>query len=164
MTRLTPFQRQCRALTEREAQKAYVAAARAVGCLVNHTYDSRFTDPGSKGYPDLTIVAETSGAAMWVEWKREEGVVSAEQIRWHDALRRGGKRVEVYRPSDWDRAMGELEEFAQAPIPVKLRAFPVPKVKKRRRAKKPAAPPAAASSPPTRPARRRSTRPGASRS
>lgn len=138
--RLTPFQRQCRALSERDVQKAYVAAARSLGFLVAHHYDSRFSDEGTKGFPDLTLT-HPKGVTFFVEWKRWDGIVSGAQADWHRCLRASGHTVEVYWPMSWEQAMLDLEVRVNYPISPELRAFPQPKKKARRRtAGKPAAP------------------------
>ena len=50
--RLTDEERAARDLTEREFQKAYVKALLHLGFLVEHHYDSRFSDTGTRGAPD----------------------------------------------------------------------------------------------------------------
>lgn len=128
--RLTNEERAARALTEREFQKAYVAALRHLGFLVEHHYDSRFSDPGTRGAPDLKVVGHKH--YFTVELKRWNGVLSDDQIIWLRQLEAAGISHWVCRPQDWASMMDHAERLARAPIPEELRAFPVPKKKKRR--------------------------------
>lgn len=128
--RLTDEERAARALTEREFQRAYTAVLRALGFLVDHHYDSRFSDPGTRGSPDLKVVGH--GHVFVVELKRWDGVVSRYQLEWLDAYEAAGVSAYVYRPQDWAIMLADAERRAQLPIPEQLRPFPVPKKKKRR--------------------------------
>jgi hypothetical protein len=132
--RLTDQERAARQLSERDFQKAYVAVLRALGFLVEHHYDSRFSDPGTKGAPDLKIVGH--GDHFVVELKRWDGVVSDEQVMWLEAYEAAGVPAYVYRPQDWGTMLAQAERIAQRPIPPQLQPFPVARKRKR---KKPAA-------------------------
>ena len=128
--RLTQAERDARALTEREFQKGYVAALRSLGFLVAHHYDSRFSDEGTKGLPDLQIVGH---GVFWMdELKREHGKLSDAQRGWISQAARAGVVVNVWRPSDWEAMMGYIEAMAMEIVASPLRAMPKHKVKKRR--------------------------------
>lgn len=140
--RLTTAEKHLRALLERQVQEQYRKAALAVGCRVYHNRAGRFVDAGSKGFPDLVVLSPV-GHLLYVEWKREEGVVHPEQVGWHDALAAAGQTVVVYRPRDWERAMVQLETMTGRPVPAELRVLPRPRPKsKPRRGSRAASPPA----------------------
>lgn len=127
--RLSPIERAVRDLTEREFQKGYVTALRSIGFRVAHHYDSRFSDPGTKGYPDLDICGH--GMQWYEELKREAGRLSDEQLGWHRDLVASGRIVIVSRPSDWERMMMYAEAAAEQAIDPLLRRLPMPKPKRR---------------------------------
>ena len=127
--RLTPIERAVKQLTERDFQKGYVAALRSIGFTVGHHYDSRFSDPGTKGQPDLAITGH--GHFWWEELKREEGVLSDEQKAWHRELTLAGIHVVTSRPSDWERMMSYAEAAAEQAIDPLLRQLPMPAKKRR---------------------------------
>jgi hypothetical protein len=127
--RLTDAERARRDLTERDFQKAYVKALRSLGFYVAHHYDSRFSDPGTKGLPDLTIVGHD---VFWMcELKREKGTLSDEQRAWISRLAEAGVVVHVCRPSDWESMMSYAEAMAQQDVTPELRELPRPKKKRR---------------------------------
>ena len=143
--RLTDEERSLRDLSERDFLRHYVAALRSLGFDVAHHYDSRFSDQGTKGVPDLTIVGHAF--FFMVELKREKGIVSPEQHHWSDELTKAGVPVLVCRPSDWEWMMSYAERIAERLVPSVLRALPTPiKRPKKKRAK-----PAIESPPPTQP-------------
>lgn len=125
--RLTEAERRLRALTERDFQVAYVRALRAAGFLVGHHYDSRFSDPGTKGMPDLTIVGH--GWFWMEELKRQQGELGPDQEKWIMELR---PQVDVYvsRPEDWDSMMYLIEERSGKALDPELKKFPEPRKKK----------------------------------
>lgn len=84
-------------VSEKEFMEQVVKAARWLGCLVFHTYDSRRCSPG---FPDLVIVR---GRIVFAELKTEIGRVTPEQQTWIQSLRRAGVECHVWRPSDMDR-------------------------------------------------------------
>ena len=66
--------------------------ARALGWRVYHTLRSRGSQPG---YPDWTLVRER---VMFLELKKEKGIVSPAQKEWLGALRDAGAEVYLVRP------------------------------------------------------------------
>ena len=125
--RLTPAQRLLRDLTERDFQVAYVRALRAAGFLVGHHYDSRFSDPGTKGLPDLTVVGH--GWFWMEELKRETGQLRPEQEQWIMQL---SPQVDVYvsRPGNWDNMIHRIEERSGVQLDPELKKFPEPRKKR----------------------------------
>lgn len=131
MPRLNDAERNRRDLTEREFQKAYVKALRSLEFFVGHHYDSRFSDPGTKGMPDLLVVGH--GVVFMVELKREKGRLSEEQRQWIAELTAAGVIVHVCRPSDWESMMAYAEAMAQREVEPSLRRMPIHKAKKKKR-------------------------------
>lgn len=66
--------------------------ARMLGWAAYHTLRSKGSEAG---YPDWTLVRER---VVWVELKREQGVLSDAQVRWISALRKANAEVYVIRP------------------------------------------------------------------
>ena len=130
--RLTNAEKALRALSERDFQRGYVAALRSIGFRVGHHYDSRFSDPGTKGQPDLLIVGH--GVCWFVELKRETGVVHPEQAAWMFDLNQASQSVWIYRPSDWDEMIEQAEAQAKQAVPAELRVIPQARPKKKKRA------------------------------
>ena len=130
MARLTDHERACRALSERDFQWAYVKVLRHLGFKIAHHYDSRFSDPGTRGFPDLTIVG--FGRLWFEELKREvKSELSEDQIFWHQELTEAGQTVFTYRPSDWELMLRRVSIVAGREIPPELAEFPRPRKRKR---------------------------------
>lgn len=68
-----------------------------------HTKDSR---KSKKGFPDRTCWRER---VVFVELKKEDGVLSADQATVIEELRDAGAEVHVFRPSDWDEIVRIFE-------------------------------------------------------
>ena len=96
-------------LTERAWQETVVAAAKALGWLSYHTYDSRQSE---RGFPDLVLVRER---VIFAELKTERGALTREQGVWRDRLLRAGAEWYLWRPSSWSEVQRELRR--QGPIP-----------------------------------------------
>lgn len=109
-------------ITERQFHRHYSQALRALGFHVSHHYDSRFSDDGTRGFPDLVICGH--GVLWFDELKREAGTVSDSQREWHRELRIARAEVNVWRPSDWETMVHRMETTARAPVPAALRALP----------------------------------------
>lgn len=75
--------------------------------LIFHTYDSRRSP---WGFPDLVAVLATSNRCIFLELKRENGVLSPAQERWINALRLAGQEAYIMRPSDMDFLVKILRE------------------------------------------------------
>lgn len=129
--KLTDFEKQCRLLTERDFQRAYVRAAASVGFRIAHHYDSRFSDDGTRGFPDLTVVGH--GSLYFIELKRELGKVSDAQLFWRLEIEAADGEWILYRPSDWDEMMHKLESSSGTRIVPEWRGFPVPRHKPKKR-------------------------------
>lgn len=67
-----------------------------------HTHDSRKSDTG---FPDE--VCARGHRVVFAELKREDGIVSADQLTWGEILSAVGGNVEYYlwRPSDWPKIL-----------------------------------------------------------
>lgn len=100
---------QAEAMSEKALQQHIVDAARKLGYLVYHTFDSRRSEPG---YPDLTMVHPQQKRIIFAELKREGKHPTDAQYRWlfgiaviaHDET---PIRAYIWRPSDW--LSGEIE-------------------------------------------------------
>jgi hypothetical protein len=104
--------------TEAQFQEAIIDYARALGWLIYHTHDSRYS---AAGFPDLVMVHRGESTQtvprncrlVFAELKTEKGRTSEAQARWLEALgvvlARGGamefqeprSTVHLWRPSDW---------------------------------------------------------------
>jgi hypothetical protein len=84
-------------MSEAELQAQIVELARSLNWLCYHTHDSRRS---AKGFPDLVLVHEGSGALVFAELKRDGEHPTLEQRRWLRALARRGAAF-VWRPADW---------------------------------------------------------------
>ena len=83
-------------ISEKEFQDQIIELARYTGYLVYHDQDSRRSEPG---FPDLVLVGDR---VMFLEVKRQNGVVSEAQKGWIARLVKAGIIARVVRPSDWD--------------------------------------------------------------
>ena len=89
---------------EKHFQGSIVSAARQLGWRAYHTYDSRRSAPG---FPDLVLVR--GRRIVYAELKSERGVMSAAQYQWLRDLVCAGQDVFLWRPSDWDAILAELQ-------------------------------------------------------
>ncbi|MGD9890978.1 MAG: VRR-NUC domain-containing protein [Dehalococcoidia bacterium] len=97
------------ACSEAQLYEAVSTFAGMEGWVVWHDQDSR---RNTAGFPDLLLLRERT---VWIELKRQDGRVSPYQQAFHDALRRAGQEVHVFRPSDW--SSGAIERVLQrAPV------------------------------------------------
>jgi hypothetical protein len=89
-------------MSEGDLQTNVLDCVRKLGGLAYHTHDSRRS---AAGFPDLVIVFPRTGALLFVELKSTDGRVTAEQVRWLEALRRAERiracGVYLWRPEDW---------------------------------------------------------------
>lgn len=79
-------------MAELNLQKHVQAIAKANGWKYHHECYSLGSD---KGWPDLVLVRDR---VIYVELKKEMGIVSPEQVVWMDALKAAGQEVHVWRP------------------------------------------------------------------
>lgn len=93
------------AVLEKDFQAVVIKLARQLGWMVAHfsTLTQRQMSAEAKGFPDLVLVHEATGAIVFAELKRDGGKVKPEQVRWHEALNRDvrGSAV-IWRPEDLD--------------------------------------------------------------
>lgn len=106
---VTPEQCEDSRMSEKVLQDRVVGRAKRKGWKVAHAgrgiaaYDKEgnpvFVTPMSAGWPDLFMVNERQRRAMAIELKREDGVVSPEQVEWLQLLNLAGIAAVVIRPS-----------------------------------------------------------------
>lgn len=85
-------------LTEEQFQQQVIDLAKLHGyTLIYHTRDSRRSQPG---FPDLVLVSEHRGRALFRELKTETGRVSPAQFSWISGMLLAKLNVGVWRPSD----------------------------------------------------------------
>jgi len=94
-------------MLEKALQAHVEHAARQLGWLVYHTFDSRRS---AAGWPDLVCVHEETGRMIVAELKRDGKKPTEEQRRWLVALA-GVPGIECYvwHPSEWES--GEIVEM-----------------------------------------------------
>lgn len=120
-TRLTPAERQLRALTEEEWQQQVTQLAEAHGYLWAHFRAARTTrgwrvpveGPCGQGFPDLVLFGR--GRTIYAELKREKDTTdpkTAAQQAWVQEMirERGGGEVYQWRPSQLDEVIRVLQE------------------------------------------------------
>ena len=79
------------------------------------TGDGQFITPMSPGWPDLTC-AKPGHRLVFMELKREDGVVDDEQWAWLELLNQCGARAIIVRPSDLRE--GRVEAIFRAGSPL----------------------------------------------
>lgn len=109
--KLTDEERLLRAITEASFQRDVEAVLNRFGWLYFHAPDNKPNRFGhiqniKAGFPDL--VAVRYDRVIYAELKREKGVVSEDQQKWHDALKRAGQEAYIWRPSDMTELTGIL--------------------------------------------------------
>ena len=98
-----------RQVNEAVLQSRVIARAKRLGWEIQHvgkgiaTFDSNgdpvYVTTGNAGWPDLTL-AKAGHRLIFIELKRQDGVVSTEQWKWLGLLNACGARAVVIRPSD----------------------------------------------------------------
>ena len=102
---ITADQCRDRKMTERTLQDRVVYRAKKYGWRVAHAgrgqvgASGAFITPMSPGWPDLTC-AKANYPILFIELKREQGVIEPEQREWLDLLNRTGNQAVVIRPSN----------------------------------------------------------------
>ena len=85
-------------LTEAQFQQQVIDLAKLHGyTLIYHTHYSRRSQPG---FPDLVLVSEHRGRALFRELKTDAGRVSPAQFSWISGMILAKLNVGVWRPSD----------------------------------------------------------------
>ena len=93
--------------TEESFQQQVEELAELLGWWTFHVYNSRKSKPG---WPDLSCFSETQkGRALFIELKKETGIVSISQRICLARLVAAGQEAGVIRPSDWDRLVRVLQ-------------------------------------------------------
>lgn len=100
---LSAKERMLREITEKQWSADLMKLARYCGWDGYHTYRS---DRSPAGFPDWTLWKP--GQLIFVELKRETGVLSPKQEEVIAGLRLGGGRVYVWRPHDLEAARDVL--------------------------------------------------------
>lgn len=90
-------------VSEKDFMATVVEVAQWHGWWIHHHYDARRS---SAGWPDLVLLRPP--AALFVELKREDGKVTAEQAHVLELLEACGLRVAVWRPSQLDDVIEQL--------------------------------------------------------
>lgn len=100
-------------ISERLFQQSIIDAARALGYLCYHTFDSRRS---AKGFPDLVLCHPRRFKLYFVEVKTDMGKMMPYQEVWLDALSTTlnidtlpGMGAYVIRPADFDWFWEELK-------------------------------------------------------
>jgi hypothetical protein len=98
-----------RSMSEKVLQDRVVGRAKRAGWKVAHAgrgwvggteeEGGQWVTPMSKGWPDLTL-AKPGHTLLFMELKREEGIVEVEQIVWLALLNKTGNAAMVVRPRD----------------------------------------------------------------
>lgn len=109
--RLTDQERLLRAISEAAFQRDVEKVLKRFGWLYFHAPDNKPNRFGQiqnikAGFPDLCAVR--GDRVVYAELKRQLGVVSEDQEKWHEALRNAGQEVYVWRPSDMEELTGIL--------------------------------------------------------
>jgi hypothetical protein len=93
-------------MTEAKLQTFVVGRAKRRGWKVTHAgkgwvggAEGQFVTPMSPGFPDL-MLAKAGHRLVFMELKREQGVVADEQWEWLTLLNDCGARAILVRPSD----------------------------------------------------------------
>lgn len=96
-------------MSERTLQERVVGRAKRRGWRVAHAgrgfvggdedSEGRWVTPMAAGWPDLTLAKE-GHTLIFIELKREQGVVDEEQWAWLRLLNRTGNAAIIVRPSD----------------------------------------------------------------
>jgi hypothetical protein len=106
MTRL-PVVRFTASATEKQLMQAIIDAARTLGYLCYHTFDSRRSAPG---FPDLVLCGR--GRLLFIEVKGPRGRFRAGQQEWLQRLIDIGVEAYVVTPADYDALLADLQEWA----------------------------------------------------
>jgi len=86
-------------LTERVRYRAKKHGWKGAHCAKAYLPDGRVITPMSPGWPDWTFV-KAGHRPVFLELKKEQGVVEPEQLEWLQLLAAAGCAVGIVRPSD----------------------------------------------------------------
>lgn len=118
-------------MAEKTLQERVVGRAKRKGWKTAHvgtawvgdqeTGEGQFITSMAPGWPDLTLAKE-GHRLLFIELKREDGVVQPEQWEWLQLLNRCGARAIVVRPSDLRE--GRVNAILKAGSPLDVSADP----------------------------------------
>jgi hypothetical protein len=85
-------------VTESQFQQQVIDLAKLHGYrLIYHTHNSRRSAPG---FPDLVMINELHGRALFRELKTDVGRMAIAQLDWMTGMTRAGLNAGVWRPLD----------------------------------------------------------------
>lgn len=85
-------------LTEAQFQQQVIDLAKLHGyTLIYHTHDSRRSQPG---FPDLVLVSERHGRALFRELKTGTGRLTEAQFNWISGMKEAKLNAGIWRPAD----------------------------------------------------------------
>ncbi len=100
-----------RKLTEEQLQNLILDTARSLGYTERyHPHDSRRS---AAGFPDLVLGHREKGRVLFIEVKREDGIVTEPQNTWQDTLAWCDQEVYLFRPEHWES--GEIQDILMLP-------------------------------------------------
>lgn len=91
--------------TEREWQGQVLRVAATLGWWSYHPHLSRWSE---RGWPDLSLLHEGLGRALWIECKTDTGHLSESQVAVIDRMLACGLAVHVCRPAHGLEHVGQL--------------------------------------------------------
>ena len=101
-------------ISEAEFQKAVIQLAKLHGWRVMHTQPAQIRpgkwitpNTGNQGFPDL-VMSHPYRGTIFVELKKDKGVVSELQWDWINSLEDSGEEVHVWRPKDLQKISDRL--------------------------------------------------------
>jgi hypothetical protein len=90
-------------LTEDQFQQQIIDLAKLHGyTLIYHTHDSRRSQPG---FPDLVLVNERRGHALFRELKTSTGRLTEAQHNWLTGMKIANLNADVWRPADLESGL-----------------------------------------------------------
>ncbi|QAY16109.1 nuclease [Arthrobacter phage Elesar] len=90
-------------LTEAQFQQQVIDLAKLHGyTLIYHTHDSRRSQPG---FPDLVLVSEHRGRALFRELKTGTGRLTEAQFNWLAGMKLAKLNADVWRPADLESGL-----------------------------------------------------------
>ena len=107
-------------ISEAEFQKAVISLAKLHGWRVMHTQPAQIRpgkwitpNTGNQGFPDL-VMSHPYRGTIFVELKKDKGVVSELQWDWINSLEDSGEEVHVWRPKDLQKISDRLSRSTDA--------------------------------------------------
>jgi hypothetical protein len=101
-------------ISEAEFQKVVISLAKLHRWRVMHTQPAQIRpgkwitpNTGNQGFPDL-VMSHPYRGTIFVELKKEKGVVSNTQWEWINSLQDSGEEVHIWRPKDLEKISDRL--------------------------------------------------------